>query len=127
MRPFFHVVHAKWVEGQPLYPWNIALQRGIFTDADWQHRKVPHSYDGDLVSFHGDLLNAMTYAEGTSRRILRVWLWPSEIVINAEECACYQGTVPADRIEVVSDDWNAKAQAWRDEIAAEARRLYHRR
>jgi len=127
MVPLFHVVHQKWRRRQPLYPWKIGVARGIFTAAEWQHRKVPVGYDGDLVSFHGDLPNAMTYAEGLSRRILRVWLWPREIKANAEEAYCHVGTVPASRIEVVTPEWIAAVQAWRDEIAVEAQKLFGRR
>jgi hypothetical protein len=124
MVQLFHVVHPRWQPGQPLYPWYEAKTLGIFTDAEWQHRKVPVGYDGDLVSFSQDLLNAMTYAEGTDKRILRVWLWPKEIVINKEECPCHRGQIPADQIEVVPAEHIAAAQRWRDQIWQEVQRKY---
>ena len=54
----YHVAGARWAPGADLESWNMLVERGVLTDANWRWDDAPVGHDGGVVSLHETLHEA---------------------------------------------------------------------
>lgn len=51
---YWHIAHPSYRQGEDLVCWDIAIERGWLTEADWKWPDAPIGWDGHVICLYPD-------------------------------------------------------------------------